>query len=171
MSFRELPLPAGISGKVFLHSMLGRSTKFHDDAAEIAEKRIATVLRLTSDQETERKSPEYWDAIKCHTIGWQDLRFEISDYGIPRDLKAFMDLMDRVAYRLAMGENILVHCGAGIGRTGTVACAILAKLGVGLEEAIRIVGEAGSYAEDEQQLHFLKGYEKEVLQGEERNRV
>ena len=60
---------------------------------------------------------------------------------------------------LGEGKNVLVHCAAGIGRTGTFAAALLVRLGCGLEEALRRVEVAGSHAEDDCQLAFLRVYE------------
>lgn len=156
MAFRRLSLPAGIKGEVHLHSIPGRYTRFSDDVAEIALKGISTVIRLTSDRETEEKSPEYWDAIKHHTIRWKDLSFAITDFGTPDSLEAFIGLLGLVATGLEGGERYLIHCAAGIGRTGTVACAILVKLGVGLDEAVGLVGEAGSQAEAPGQRNLLE---------------
>ena len=37
---------------------------------------------------------------------------------------------------MAAGDGLLVHCGAGIGRAGTVAVALLVDMGVPLEDAL-----------------------------------
>ncbi len=160
MSFRNLPLPAGIRGKLYLHSMPGRDTRYADDVREIASKNISTVVRLTSDEETAEESPGYWDAIEMRSIRWQELHFPIHDYGVPDNLVAFGTFVDFAANELSRGQVMLLHCAAGIGRTGTVACAILIQLGVKLEEAVRIVSEAGSYAEDRLQVDFLRAFAK-----------
>jgi hypothetical protein len=93
--FRNLPLPAGVKGKLYLHSMLGRTTPYADDVSELASKGIATVIRLTSDEEIERKSPEYWNAIKKKSIRWKELKFPITDYGIPDDLESFKSFIEQ----------------------------------------------------------------------------
>jgi len=160
MPFRNLPLPAGVKGKLYLHSMLGRATPYDDDISELVSKGIATVIRLTSDEETEKNSPQYWNAIKKKKTQWKELKFPIRDYGIPEDLDAFKSFIETIVSMLSEGQGMLLHCAAGIGRTGTVACAILIQLGVKLEDAGRIVGEAGSYAEDKTQVDFLKTFAK-----------
>ena len=43
---------------------------------------------------------------------------------------------DRLRSRLDAGENILVHCCGGLGRSGMVAARLLAESGVDAEEAI-----------------------------------
>jgi protein-tyrosine phosphatase len=160
MPFRNLPLPKGIKGNLYLHSMLGYKTPYADDVTELKAKSISTVIRLTSDEETKEKSTEYWNSIRKKAIRWEELHFPIRDYGIPDNLVAFGTLIETIAKRLSEGQGMLLHCAAGIGRTGTVACAILIQLGVKIEDAVRMVGEAGSYAEERIQVEFLKTFSK-----------
>jgi len=44
-------------------------------------------------------------------------------------------LIDEICDRLRRGERLIVHCGAGIGRAGTIAAGVLIDLGASLEEA------------------------------------
>ena len=156
MAFRELKLPAGIAGRVYLHSMPGRARPFDLDRAEAERLRITAVVRLTSNHETEDRSPEYMDALRRGLIGWEDLHLPIPDYGIPGDMADFRLLLEGLLTRLREGERILIHCAAGIGRTGTMAAALLVGLGLDIEEAVRRVGAAGSHAEDLSQINFLR---------------
>ena len=41
--------------------------------------------------------------------------------------------------RLAAGGHVLVHCGAGIGRAGTLAVCVLMEHGVGRDDALALV--------------------------------
>ena len=50
-------------------------------------------------------------------------------------------MLDDLLARLAAGEGLLVHCGAGVGRAGTVAAALLVRSGVAVENALAIVAE------------------------------
>jgi protein-tyrosine phosphatase len=45
------------------------------------------------------------------------------------------------------GQNVLLHCAAGIGRTGTAAACVLKRLGLPVDEALQRVREAGSNPE------------------------
>ena len=38
--------------------------------------------------------------------------------------------------RLASGVGIVIHCGAGVGRAGTVAAALLVRTGATLDDAL-----------------------------------
>ena len=48
----------------------------------------------------------------------------------------------RLRALLSAGESFIVHCWAGLGRTGTVAAKLLVELGVPATRAIRMVREA-----------------------------
>ncbi len=52
--------------------------------------------------------------------------------------------------------NILLHCAAGIGRTGTVASCVLVALALTPDEAARRVKAAGSYAERPEQVELIQ---------------
>jgi len=55
---------------------------------------------------------------------------------------ATVTLVDDLVGRLRAGASLLVHCAAGIGRTGTIATCVLVALGVSADEATRTVAEA-----------------------------
>ena len=65
---------------------------------------------------------------------------DVPDMGVP-DASALGAAIDRVREALARGEKILVHCGAGYGRTGTFLACLLVGRGVAPEDAIRMVRE------------------------------
>ena len=58
---------------------------------------------------------------------------------MPQVLEEARSLLQRLRSLVDAGETLLVHCGAGIGRAGTVAACILMALGVGRDEALRTV--------------------------------
>jgi protein-tyrosine phosphatase len=62
--------------------------------------------------------------------------FPVPDLHAP--LVADMEqLVDGIIARL--GDGVVVHCGAGIGRAGTTAVAVLVRTGVALDEALATV--------------------------------
>ena len=70
-------------------------------------------------------------------------------------LTAYYGLVDLGG--LSAGRRVLIHCGAGIGRTGTLAVCVLVALGQTRAEAEAVVRAAGSQPETPEQ-HALVGW-------------
>jgi protein-tyrosine phosphatase len=73
------------------------------------------------------------------------LRFVIEDMGVPREAESegFEAFVRDVVQRLEEGQNVVVHCRGGLGRTGTLAACVLVALGRHTaDEAIAAVREA-----------------------------
>ena len=64
--------------------------------------------------------------------------FPIADLHAPA-LAEVRPLLDDVVGRLDAGEHLLVHCGAGIGRAGTIAVCILMLHGLTAPDALALV--------------------------------
>lgn len=77
------------------------------------------------------------------------------DFSVPKDRAAFLDLVGSIASGLQAGERVLIHCGAGIGRTGTLAVCVLMALGMSHSEAYRAVRGAGSHPETPEQEELV----------------
>lgn len=73
------------------------------------------------------------------------LRFAIGDMGVPQEAESekFEPFVQDVVQRLEQGQNVVVHCRGGLGRTGTLAACVLVALGRHTaDEAIAAVREA-----------------------------
>lgn len=73
-----------------------------------------------------------------------DLRFvsyPIPDRGLPPSVRGFRDLTRSIHRETAAGRSTVVHCRAGIGRTGLVAASVLLHGGFGVDEALNRVSE------------------------------
>ncbi|MEO5672109.1 MAG: tyrosine-protein phosphatase, partial [Ramlibacter sp.] len=57
----------------------------------------------------------------------------------------------QIADALRRGDAVMMHCAAGIGRTGTTAACVLKALGLSNDEALQRVLDAGSNPENAHQ--------------------
>jgi protein-tyrosine phosphatase len=157
--FREVALPDEVPGRIYLHGMPGRYEALEETWASIGSKAIDRIVCLAPRDEIRRKSPEYASAIETGTVPCPVLEFAVQDFGAPDDDLEFQEVVKAVASSLRSGDRVLVHCGAGIGRTGMLAIAVLIVLGVPLDHATERVRDAGSSPERDAQYDVLRKLE------------
>lgn len=158
--FREVKLPDGIAGQLYLHSMPGRYEDWHKFVSEVNFRAIDFIVCLASEVEIKRKSQSYAEARSNNTLPCQTKDFPINDFSAPspKGRSEFRKFIEMVVVDIQSGKNISIHCGAGIGRTGTVAICVLLELGIGDAEAKQIVKIAGSHPEVPDQEDLIAWY-------------
>jgi protein-tyrosine phosphatase len=95
-------------------------------------------------------------------VPWLHTSFHIPDRKVPSDPAKFIELARDIARALQEGERVLIHRGAGIGRTGVLAVAVGMACGPPLIEATRRVQLKGSGPENEEQKAFLRTVSREL---------
>ncbi len=107
-----------------------------DHEVALAEVGATTIVCLTQASELDERYPEYlaWLQSAPEQAIWQP----IHDLHAP-PVDVATELVAAIVARLAAGERIILHCAAGIGRSGTIAVCVLVELGATLAEALEIV--------------------------------
>lgn len=95
----------------------------------------------------------------CVESGMVSLGYLIHDGAIPEDLDGFASLVRDLLRRVRDGEEICVHCKAGLGRAGTVAACVLVAFGHEARVAIAQVRAVRPGAiENELQETFVESF-------------
>jgi protein-tyrosine phosphatase len=145
---RAVPLPSGVPGRLLLHSMPGRHEPLELVWDHVRTERVQLIVSLAAPDEIRDKSPAYAVALETKALPCTVESFPIADFSVPKDRERFWSLAMTLAERLRSGSRVLIHCGAGIGRTGTLAICILLALGEPQSRAEQAVSAAGSHPEN-----------------------
>jgi protein tyrosine phosphatase len=162
VALRRLEVPPDVEGQVYLYRMPGRHENWAQFTAAAADARLHGIVCLVDDLEIDRKSRPYGMALK-DGLPYALHRFPIADYGVPQSDEAFAAFVASMADRVRAGERLLVHCGAGIGRTGMFATCLLMALGCALPDALARTAAAGSHPETAEQRSLVERFA--TLQG------
>jgi protein-tyrosine phosphatase len=153
---RALPLPQAVPGALFLSAMPGRCEPLAECFEGVSRQNVTHIVCLTLADEIAAESPEYLKAIEAGALPCEHGIFGLEDHGVATDRGQFLALAKDIAARLGRGERIMIHCKAGIGRTGTLAISVLLVLGMPLDKAITTVEQSGSRPETEEQSEFIQ---------------
>jgi len=145
---RQIPLADRCRGTLWLASMPGRFERWSEFMAEVRRNKLSLVACLAPPEEVASLSPAYWQAIAEGSLDFRFINLPMQNFGLPRDLAAFRDGIAQMAESLEAGDAVMLHCAAGIGRTGTAAACLLKRLGLPTAEALQRVRDAGSNPEN-----------------------
>jgi protein-tyrosine phosphatase len=155
---RPVDLPAGVPGKLWLASMPGRFEAWNAFVGAAQRSHLGLVVCLTPRQEMRELSPEYHKAVGAGTVPFRWLNVPVPNFGVPADAQAFRQDLQQIASALQRGDAVLLHCAAGLGRTGSAAACILKALGLSTSEALSRVRAAGSNPQNAAQSGFVEWF-------------
>lgn len=154
-----------LAGRLALGFAPGRSTgrwKARDLEVDLGSLRrdhgISRLVCLVEEHELESLGIPHL-LTQAESEGLQALHVPLPDGGTPKDPEAMEALVASVLGWLAAGEDVFLHCWAGLGRTGTVAAACLIARGCNPSEAVDLVRKVRPGAvETSRQENFLRVY-------------
>lgn len=158
MVFRRVHLGPGVPGMVLLHSMPGRLEPFADFLAAAQAAGVARIACLTPLDEVASLSPAYHAAIVAQALPFAWDALPMRNFGLAAQADAFRTGIEGLAASVVAGDTVLLHCAAGIGRTGTAAACLLKRLGVPTAEALQRVRDAGSSPESALQGGLIESF-------------
>ncbi len=132
----------GTMGNGFLAIMAHPSMEEEAAASigNIARLNIKLVVSLLEPAEARRLGLEAErSVVKAH--GMEFVSFPIPDMGLPPSVDDFARLTYHLFKQVNVGVNTLVHCRAGIGRSGLFSAGVLLHVGMNPDEAFDYVSK------------------------------
>ena len=132
----EVPLPEG-PGRLWL---CGKHFVGPDPEAALAAVGADRIVCLCEREEIDVRYRAYVSWLDAND-GGRAVWYPVPDLHVPAngDVREFLDHLRALIHG---GHRVIMHCGAGIGRAGTLAAALLLQMHVPLDEAIRVVESA-----------------------------
>jgi protein-tyrosine phosphatase len=130
----EIPLPDGVVGGLWL---CGKHFIGPDADEALRKTGATTAVCLSQSAELADRFPSYVQWLHDNQPA-RAVWFPVPDLHAPA-VDAAIHFVDALVDRIRAGEVLLVHCGAGIGRAGTMAAAVLMHLGASLDDAVATV--------------------------------
>jgi len=151
MVLRPLSLPADVPGQVWLGAMPGRFERWEAFRDEAARRGLTTVVCLAPRAEVAELAPDYHAALAHGGLPFRWMHIPMRNFGLPEDPAGFRRDIAALAQNLRGGDIAMLHCAAGLGRTGTAAACLLRALGLDAQDALQRVREAGSNPQNAEQ--------------------
>jgi protein-tyrosine phosphatase len=155
MTLRKVKLPPDVRGSLWLSAMPGRASTWSEFEQEAQQAGLEMVVCLTPRDEVRELSPAYHASIQQGNASYAWLHLPVPNFGVPQDRDAFRRGIAQVAKALQAGKPVMMHCAAGMGRTGSAAACVLKALGLPAQEALQRVRDAGSNPQNALQSGFV----------------
>jgi ADP-ribosyl-[dinitrogen reductase] hydrolase len=140
---------------------LDSDLRLREDLTELAQAHGAKMLVTLLEQSELDELGDLGREARVAGLTW--VHFPIPDMWVPRDVAATRKLVRRMLRALEAGDDVVVHCWAGLGRAGTIAAACLVSRGMAPALAMQTVRKARDGAiQSEAQEQFVLGFTRKV---------
>jgi hypothetical protein len=133
----EVPIPGG-AGRLWL---CGKHLVGPDAEAVLERTGANAVVCLNERYELASRYPGYVAWLELESATGRAVWFPVPDLHAP-SVEDLAPLLAKLGRRLEAGEGLVVHCGAGMGRAGTIAAALLIAAGATVDDALAGVAAA-----------------------------
>lgn len=129
-------------------------------AALAGEHRVSLLVSLIGDVELDALGLR--DLVqRAEAAGIEVVRFPIDGFCTPSSMRDFIALIERILAAAEAERNIVLHCWAGLGRTGLVAASCLVTRGFSATDAIATVRRhRPGTVETEEQEEFVADFSR-----------
>lgn len=161
--------PKGLDGKIILTHFPGRKGEeklfnykiFIEELKTFHQLKCGAIVSLVEDTEFEKMYDKklFVREIYNNNLSWFHL--PIVDLKVPKHkfIDKWQTIKSLLKNELVDGNNIVIHCMGGKGRSGTIAAILLVEFGVNNKEAIEIVRKQRKGAiETTEQEDFILSY-------------
>lgn len=127
-----------------------------DEFADIANWGIDRIVSLLEPHE-EIEVGLSEEKLYTEKYGMEFVSFPIKDRGLPNSIQEYLAFTKPLYHEAAGGLNTVVHCRAGIGRTGIIAAGVLLHCGFEPTEAIEHISKQRDVAvpDTEEQIEWV----------------
>lgn len=135
---------------------MARPVSLTKDLAVAKRAQIDTVVSLLEPSEAEALGLANEQDV-CTSLSLTFLNHPIRDMHLP-DATLFATFAREIGARISGGQHVAIHCRASIGRSGMLACAVLAHFGFDPESALRHVSQQRKcpVPDTEEQAAFIR---------------
>jgi protein-tyrosine phosphatase len=135
-----------------------------DEFSGLADLQVLQVLSLLESSEQNKLGLKD-EKILCEKNNIKFISYPIKDRGLPPSVQEFAQLTKVIYKQIIEGTNTVIHCRAGIGRTGIVAAGVLLHTELEATEAFQRISRArGIQVPDtEQQFDWVVANQNKII--------
>ena len=135
-----------------------------DEFSGIAQTGVLQIISLLESHE------EYEVGLKnekslTEKFGMHFISYPIKDRGLPESVEKFSVFTKKLYHQIAEGRSTVIHCRAGIGRTGIVAAGVLLHCGFSAKDAFDLISNKRrvQVPDTEEQYNWIESNERSIV--------